>query len=992
MKLHRRLVTAGLCLLLVFCMTGQPVFASQENPYRIKNYDQSSQRALFIISPDTTSAETKKNSRRHLDIFGQAASSYWNLDITTVNAFEYQAGQAAKFDVIVISDEFGETLPRALTSDLATLDNKEVVYFGVGGNLLLEEISGAETTQLKPPASLPHVTYKNVRMDNSEELELFYGVQPSSSSGTDIRTPITTNNPDQPAAIRATRDTPGGQTGYTFFPFIVPRYYEPQSYTTAMLDVLHGAFGEIPNYPEHALMRLEDVNGHTYQAPAGNLLKVYKILQREGAPFHIALIERYKNPAEGIDATTSDYRHFDYLLRQMVGRGDAVLVQHGYTHQYQESVSAVGFEFWDVEKNAPAASDSEAYARERVESAQAAMAGNNLPVPDIWETPHYKSGPVASKVFSDMYPLRYEYVPDFGSFPFPVNIDGTIYIPENLGFIENEWSKELPAFKQRVKQLSVFRNPTPSFFWHPWREPSEIKQLTDILQNHGYEFAHAYDLLQTDKPETVAAKYQQFTADYGNGDNSYLWINAGIVGIYGFLIAGAITYGRDRRRFGKYYKLTTRFKKPVEELVRFCKKQRKDVPTFLIFVPARNEGLVITNTIENLAQLDYPKDKYQIVIITDEREMDDGVETLTKMAAARKTMALQKRSQHDFVKLVEVPHWYSGVYGDATLTDEKSTKGRALNYALQTFAPPDNWQKTDLIGVLDADGRLNPHVLKEAAWRRVESGATILQGPVYQVSNLASVSVIGVMAGLELARHHLVSMMPKLLKAEGLQFLAGTNYFIDKALLEEVGGWDKDALVEDAELAVRLYTQKGVSAQALTLPEIEQTPATFKVYRRQRERWARGHFELLGTIVKSSLPDFVKLVFIHRILLSQFRFITDISIPILAIIFLLLGYFSAVFNVFQVISIFLLVTAVVMWDVYGQTYRRLAYYSNAPKSRRFHLKMSAKLFVLMPLFILVQAIPRIDALVAALRHETIVWQKTERTAETTVNQQEGGRI
>ena len=35
----------------------------------------------------------------------------------------------------------------------------------------------------------------------------------------------------------------------------------------------------------------------------------------------------------------------------------------------------------------------------------------------------------------------------------------------------------------------------------------------------------------------------------------------------------------------------------------------KALPNIAIFVPARNEGLVIANTIANPANLDYPKDK-----------------------------------------------------------------------------------------------------------------------------------------------------------------------------------------------------------------------------------------------------------------------------------------------------------------------------------------------------------------------------------------------
>src|SRR5690606_27806225 len=146
----------------------------------------------------------------------------------------------------------------------------------------------------------------------------------------------------------------------------------------------------------------------------------------------------------------------------------------------------------------------------------------------------------------------------------------------------------------------------------------------------------------------------------------------------------------------------------------------------------------------------------------------------------------------------------------------------------------------------------------------------ILQGPVLQVSNFSKVSLVGKMAGLELARYHLTHMENRLHKARKMQFLAGTNYFIKKQLIQKVGGWDENALVEDAELALRAYEKERAIADPLCLLEVEQTPERFAIYRKQRERWARGHFQLLPVIRRSKLSLFTKVALYQKILASQF--------------------------------------------------------------------------------------------------------------------------
>ncbi len=400
-----------------------------------------------------------------------------------------------------------------------------------------------------------------------------------------------------------------------------------------------------------------------------------------------------------------------------------------------------------------------------------------------------------------------------------------------------------------------------------------------------------------------------------------------------------------------------------------------------IFVPARNEGAVIENTIRQLAALDYPKHLYRAVIIVDERERDDNLERRTIDVVRMVAQEINQKFKTDFVHCIEVPKWYSGTLGSLEQSYEKSTKGRALNYTLQSLHNQPEWQDYEMIGILDADGRLHPNVLKEVAYKRITKKSKLLQGPVFQVSNFGHVSLVGMCAALELAVHHTTTLPRRLLREGKLQFVAGTNYFIDKDLITNVGGWDCDALVEDAELALRLYVRQRTTAEWLDAPEIEQTPPSFSIYRRQRERWVRGHFMLLRDIKRANIPFFEKVYLYNKIVISQFRFIPEFTFAILSIVYMFMGYLMDLGQVFNMISVYLLCMAILMFNLYALTYWALRKYIPRQINTMASVTQYLKLFLFFPVFMVIQCVPRVEGLFNFTRRHHVTWYKTERTQE-----------
>ncbi len=447
--------------------------------------------------------------------------------------------------------------------------------------------------------------------------------------------------------------------------------------------------------------------------------------------------------------------------------------------------------------------------------------------------------------------------------------------------------------------------------------------------------------------------------------------------LFGIGVANLYRHLFDMYRFEKTY-----LKKPDIDVrnVLATAYRNGGLPYFAIMVPAREEVGVIENTIRRLEQFDYPKYSYEILIITDEREVLSNPGENTTNVARIVAQELNEKYHREFVKVAIVPVAFDGHYpGQINGKDNRSTKGRALNWGLRQI--PDN---VDMVGIYDADARIHPHLLKFVASRRLELNIDVIQGPVYPVSNYHKVTTVPHFAGLHLAWWHR-SSYPKLGKErEKLQFLAGTNYFIEKDLIRRIGGWDYEALTEDAELGLRLYSQEKRFAKWHPYEEIEQSPKNFRAFFHQRRRWAEGFLQLVPQIRKTKMPRLERLSVLSRIytapLIWAFTEVGPLLGPLL--------YFTHIYNripsspVLTIYSYTLLVGSISYLVLYPLMYHKLHQYIDPTSSKSKRLFQYVKLGVLTIPYWLLQALPEMSAMKRyLLSQKTMVWEKTERTDE-----------
>jgi cellulose synthase/poly-beta-1,6-N-acetylglucosamine synthase-like glycosyltransferase len=99
------------------------------------------------------------------------------------------------------------------------------------------------------------------------------------------------------------------------------------------------------------------------------------------------------------------------------------------------------------------------------------------------------------------------------------------------------------------------------------------------------------------------------------------WIYVGLLCLYAilFLIFSRMFYWKyyaDKNYYGRRPSGLSQ-----DFIADLAHQMGKEVPRFSIFVPARNEADVIEKTIDHLAHLNYSPDHYEVLVVTDEKEL-----------------------------------------------------------------------------------------------------------------------------------------------------------------------------------------------------------------------------------------------------------------------------------------------------------------------------------------------------------------------------------
>ncbi len=240
---------------------------------------------------------------------------------------------------------------------------------------------------------------------------------------------------------------------------------------------------------------------------------------------------------------------------------------------------------------------------------------------------------------------------------------------------------------------------------------------------------------------------------------------------------------------------------------------------FAVVIPAHNEEAVLGALLDNLKQLKYPDELYDIYVIAD--NCTDGTAALAK--------------EH-------------GAYVFERFNQELVGKGYAMDWVFpQIFALQKNY---DAFCVFDADNLVHLDFLTEMN-SRLCKGQKVLQGYL-SAKNPTDTWVSGTFAIAFWTINHLWHLGKYNL---GLSTaLGGTGMCIASDIIEKYG-WGCECLTEDMEFSMKCLTYGIRTCWVHDAIIYDEKPLTFMASWRQRKRWAQGQFDCAGRYIPKLLKE-----------------------------------------------------------------------------------------------------------------------------------------
>ncbi|MEI6332224.1 MAG: glycosyltransferase family 2 protein [Pseudanabaena sp. ELA645] len=234
----------------------------------------------------------------------------------------------------------------------------------------------------------------------------------------------------------------------------------------------------------------------------------------------------------------------------------------------------------------------------------------------------------------------------------------------------------------------------------------------------------------------------------------------------------------------------------------------QELPFFSLLASAKNEESVIANLVQNLCQLDYPRDRFEVWIV-DDNSSDRTPEVLASLKQKFPQLQTLRRGE-----------------------DAQGGKSGALNQVLALT-------KGDIIGVFDADAQVPNDVLRSLVpvFRQPKIGAVQLRKAIANASENLWTSGQSCEMALDWCLQDLR------IRVGGTGELRGNGQFVRLAALKDCGGWNEQTITDDLDLTIRLHLSQWNIA-CLNSPAVqEEGVVSLKQLWHQRNRWAEGGFQ-----------------------------------------------------------------------------------------------------------------------------------------------------
>lgn len=232
-------------------------------------------------------------------------------------------------------------------------------------------------------------------------------------------------------------------------------------------------------------------------------------------------------------------------------------------------------------------------------------------------------------------------------------------------------------------------------------------------------------------------------------------------------------------------------------------------PTYTIFCPLYKEWQVVPQFVKAMEQLDYPKDKLQILFLLEENDS----ETIEKVTAAKLPPQFE---------VAIVPH------------SNPKTKPKAMNFGLQ-------YASGEYLVIYDAEDKPEIDQLKKAvlAFKKCHNKVVCVQAKLNFYNPKQNV-----LTRMFTAEYSLWFdlTLPGLQSINAPIPLGGTSNHFKTNSLKQIGGWDAFNVTEDCDLGLRL-AKRGYRTAIMESTTYEEANSNIHNWYNQRSRWIKGYIQ-----------------------------------------------------------------------------------------------------------------------------------------------------
>ena len=256
---------------------------------------------------------------------------------------------------------------------------------------------------------------------------------------------------------------------------------------------------------------------------------------------------------------------------------------------------------------------------------------------------------------------------------------------------------------------------------------------------------------------------------------------------------------------------------------------------YTFVIPARNEEAVLPGLLDSIFNVDYPKELFDVIVIS-----DNSTDNTSKVALEKGARLYERFDQ------------------------TKKRKGYALQYLFNLLKEEGSLNSSDAYIIIDADNLVKRDFLIQINKGFVANGNIVC---AYRSCKNFNTNFISGSYGIHFFRSTVSMHRPRAVLGTGTH-LAGTGICIGTHLLQN--GWNHTKLTEDTELSAELVSNNIIVGFVEDAVLYDEQPTNLLIAFRQRVRWAKGRLSVFfATFPKVFLAIF-KGIFKHKSLRSTF--------------------------------------------------------------------------------------------------------------------------